>query len=115
MDDAVGHGAALVHKHMGNDSVFRTRMLHKAMSTILINKRRSPWFLVVRGPVSKDIFAKSLYEKVVESAPSGHKLHTVATGAVTKAVRERLEAGTASKEDVRMIYWLMGQVLGQAD
>ncbi len=118
MNEMVDNGAALVHKHMGNHSVLRAKVLYTAMSSIINRSQKKSmfWNILRRGSVPKTAVVQSLFERVAEGGSEQHKhgLHALASGALIKTVRERIEAGDEGLEEHKMIHWLFDRVHGEA-
>ncbi|KAK5174357.1 uncharacterized protein LTR77_001437 [Saxophila tyrrhenica] len=119
LDDTIGEGAMVLHKHMSTDAILRARALHTAMSTIM-DARAPPstrWLFFKPKTVSKIELVKSLHDRVAEDSTDHDKrgLEALSTGAVVRAVRERLQAGNVGEEEMHLADWVITRVRGGDD
>lgn len=116
-DNFARNGAALVVKHMGNESIARAETLHFVMSTILDTDRRSKDLtkrLLERFSASPDVVMHAMLDAVVSRAEEKdrRKIETLGIGAIVKASRERLEAGKPSRADVVAMHRVFDRIFG---
>ena len=124
VDEYVGRAAGLVHKHMGrsNHSADHSKLLHNAMSKVMgTTKRRSGPLSMIkhRGLVRTDALAQAFHKKLLETTPYEHnrkRIDALATGALAKRVRERVEGGKWSwgMEDFIVMDYLFNRIHRQS-
>ena len=121
LESFVSDGAKLAHKHMGIQPFNQAALLHLVMSKIMgTTKRRSGAMSMVRhrSAVRADVLATALHKKIVDESSEHDRpqIDALATRALTRAARERLETNTWSwgLEDFDVLHHIFDRVRGHA-